>query len=227
MSSKAKTTTPKSGGKPALTPKRRFPEFQNAGEWTSDSLGSIFDTSSGGTPDRAKEEYWNGNIPWITTSLVGFNIITEVDEFITDAGLSNSSAKLFPEKTILVAMYGQGKTRGQVAMFGIKAATNQACAAILHRKDIDPRFVFLNLGSRYEEMRRLSNSGGQENLSQGLIQGLQFSYPKDIDEQQRIADCLTSLDDLIAAQTQKLAALKTHKKGLMQQLFPSAQEVEA
>lgn len=208
-------------------PRLRFPEFQNAGEWDSDSLGSIFDTSSGGTPDRAKEEYWNGNIPWITTSLVGFNIITKADEFITDAGLSNSSAKLFPEKTILVAMYGQGKTRGQVAMLGIKAATNQACAAILPRKDIDPRFVFLNLGSRYEEMRRMSNSGGQENLSQGLIQGLQFSYPKDLAEQQRIADCLTTLDDLIAAQTQKLDALKTHKKGLMQQLFPSPQAVEA
>jgi len=208
-------------------PRLRFPEFQNAREWGSGSLGSIFDTSSGGTPDRAKEEYWNGSIPWITTSLVGFNTIIEADEFITDAGLSNSSAKLFPEKTILVAMYGQGKTRGQVAMLGIKAATNQACAAILPRKDIDPRFVFLNLGSRYEEMRRLSNSGGQENLSQGLIQGLQFSYPKDEAEQQRIADCLTRLDDLIAAQTQKLEALKTHKKGLMQQLFPSPEAVEA
>ena len=207
-------------------PRLRFPEFQNAGKWSSDSLGKLFNTSSGGTPDRAKEEYWNGGIPWITTSLVGFNIITKADEFITDAGLLNSSAKVFPETTILMAMYGQGKTRGQVAMLGIKAATNQACAAILPRKDIDPRFVFLNLGSRYEELRGLSNSGGQENLSQGLIQGLQFSYPNDQAEQQRIADCLTSLDDLIAAQAQKHEALKTHKKGLMQQLFPSAEEVE-
>jgi type I restriction enzyme, S subunit len=213
---------------PAETqPRLRFPEFQNAGEWSSDSLGSIFETSSGGTPDRAKEAYWNGTIPWITTSLVGFNIITEADEFITDAGLSDSSAKLFPEKTILVAMYGQGKTRGQVAMLGIKAATNQACTAILPRKDINPRFVFLNLGNRYEEMRRLSNSGGQENLSQGLIQGLRFSYPKGKAEQQCIADCLTSLDALITAETQKHEALKTHKKGLMQQLFPSPAAVEA
>jgi type I restriction enzyme, S subunit len=206
-------------------PRLRFPEFQNAGEWSSDSLGSLFDTSSGGTPDRAKEEYWNGSIPWITTSLVGFNVITKADEFITDAGLNNSSAKVFPEKTILMAMYGQGKTRGQVAMLGIKAATNQACAAILPRKDIDPRFVFLNLCSRYEELRGLSNSGGQENLSQGLIQGLQFSYPKASSEQQRIADCLSSLDDLVAAQTQTLEALQTHKQGLMQQLFPSPEAV--
>jgi len=205
-------------------PRRRFPEFQDAKAWGFDSLGNLFDTSSGGTPDRTKVEYWTGSIPWITTSLVGFNTITEVDECITDAGLNNSSAKIFPEKTILVAMYGQGKTRGQVAMLGVKAATNQACAAILPRKDIDPHFVFLNLGSRYEELRGLSNSGGQENLSQGLIKGLRFSYPIEQAEQQRIVDCLISLDDLIAAQSQKLDTLKTHKKGLMQQLFPSAEE---
>jgi type I restriction enzyme S subunit len=205
-------------------PRLRFPQFQDAGEWSNDSLGQIFDTSSGGTPDRSKHEYWNGSIPWITTSLVNFNIITEADEFISDEGLRNSSAKVFPDKTILVAMYGQGKTRGQVAMLGIQAATNQACAAILPRKEVDPRFVFLNLGSRYEEMRRLSNSGGQENLSQGLIQGLQFSYPSDMDEQKAIADCLSSLDEFLVAQTLKVDALKTHKKGLMQQLFPFPEE---
>jgi type I restriction enzyme S subunit len=83
------------------------------------------------------------------------------------------------------------------------------------------------LAGRYDEMRDLSNSGGQENLSQGLIKGLPFSYPNDIAEQQKISACLSSFDDLIAAQTQKLEALKTHKKGLMQQLFPSAEEVEA
>jgi len=202
-------------------PHLRFPQFQDAPEWSGDSLGQIFKTSSGGTPSRSKEEYWNGNIPWITTSLVDFNVITKADEFISDEGLKNSSAKVFPEKTILVAMYGQGKTRGQVAILGIKAATNQACAAILPRKNMDPNFVFMNLASRYEEMRGLSNSGGQKNLSQGLIQELQFSYPNDIDEQQVIAECLTFLDDLIVAQAQKLEALKTHKKGLMQQLFPS------
>lgn len=106
-------------------------------------------------------------------------------------------------------------------MLGIKAATNQACAAILPRKAIDPRFVFLNLGSRYEEMRRLSNSGGQENLSQCLIQGLQFAYPSDINEQAEVADYLSSINEIIALHRQKLKFLKTHKNGLMQQLFPS------
>jgi len=201
-------------------PRLRFPEFQDSPEWISGSLGNIFETSSGGTPERSVKEYWNGKIPWITTSLVDFNVICNSDEFISEMGLKNSSAKLFEEKTVLVAMYGQGKTRGKVALLGIEATTNQACAAILPREDIDPYFVFLNLAGRYDEMRGLSNSGGQENLSQGLIKGLPFSYPNDIAEQQKISACLSSFDELITAQTETLEALKTHKKGLMQQLFP-------
>jgi type I restriction enzyme S subunit len=205
-------------------PRFRFPEFRDAKEWSSDALGNIFETSSGGTPDRTKGEYWNGTIPWVTTSLIAFNVITTADEYISDSGLQNSSAKIFPKRTVLMAMYGQGKTRGQVALLGIEAATNQACAAILPRDDIDPRFVFLNLGGRYEELRSLSNSGGQENLSQGLIKGLRFSYPKDSEEQKAIGDCFTFLDDLITAQIEKLDAIKSHKKGLMQKLFPSMDE---
>jgi type I restriction enzyme S subunit len=206
-------------------PRLRFPEFRNAGEWKSDSLGEIFETSTGGTPSRSTKEYWNGGIPWITTSLVDFHVITEAEEFISPAGVENSSAKLFPKGTVLMALYGQGKTRGQVALLGIEAATNQACAAILPRSDIDPYFVFLNLAGRYEELRALSNAGGQENLSQGLIREIPFSFPSDEDEQRTVTSCLSSLDDLIAAETQKQEALKTHKKGLMQQLFPSPEEV--
>lgn len=207
-------------------PPRRFPEFQNAPEWKSDSLGKIFDTASGGTPSRSEKAYWNGSIPWITTSLVDFRVITGADEFITAEGLENSSAKLFPKGTVLMAMYGQGKTRGQVALLGIQAATNQACAAILPRDDIDPYFVFLNLAGRYEEIREMSNSGGQENLSQGLVQEIPFTFPPDEAEQRKVTACLSSLDELIAAQSNKLEALKTHKKGLMQQLFPSPVETE-
>ena len=208
-------------------PRLRFPEFRDAPDWESGSLGDIFETSSGGTPSRSEESYWGGKIPWVTTSLVNFSVITDADEHITESGLKNSSAKLFPKGAVLIAMYGQGKTRGQVALLGVRAATNQACAAILPNKGIEPYFVFLSLAGRYEELRKLSNSGGQENLSQGLIRETPFAYPSNEAEQQRIADCLTSLDDLITFQTQALEILKTHKKGLMQQLFPAAEAVEA
>jgi type I restriction enzyme S subunit len=211
----------------ATRPRLRFPEFQNTGEWVVDSLGNIFETTSGGTPSRSEKAYWNGDIPWITTSLVDFCVITSAEEFITAEGLKNSSAKLFPKGTVLIAMYGQGKTRGQVALLGIKAATNQACAAILPRKGIDPYFVFLSLAGRYEEIREMSNSGGQENLSQGLIREIRFAFPLDENEQRKITACLSSLDVLITAESQNLDALKAYKKGLMQQLFPSLEEVEA
>lgn len=205
-------------------PRLRFPEFRDAPEWIEAPLGDLFDTSSGGTPDRSKREYWNGDIPWITTSLVDFNLITKADEFISEAGLDGSSAKIFPKGTVLIAMYGQGITRGKVAMLGISAATNQACAAILPNDDISHSFTFVSLCGRYEEMRKLSNSGGQENLSQALIRGLPFRYPKDVEEQVRIVECFSEIDALIVGEVGKLHALKLHKDGLMQQLFPSLEE---
>jgi type I restriction enzyme S subunit len=205
-------------------PRIRFPRFRDRAEWNEAQIGDLFDTTSGGTPDRTKKEYWTGAIPWVTTSLVDFNVISKVDEFITDAGLKNSSAKVFPRGTVLIAMYGQGKTRAKVAMLGIPAATNQACAAILPNDKIDHRFTFASLCGRYEELRALSNSGGQENLSQGLIRGLPFRYPKEIDEQTEIVDCLSALDALVTGEVEKLEALRTHKTGLMQQLFPLSEE---
>lgn len=201
-------------------PKLRFPEFRDDGEWEVKTLEDIAKISSGGTPNRAEPDYWGGSIPWITTSLIDFNRIDNAEEFITTEGLKNSSAKLFPAQTLLMAMYGQGKTRGKVALLGIEATANQACAAIMLDKEIDTNFVFQNLASRYNEIRKLSNEGGQENLSAGLIKEIPLIHPC-LAEQQKIANCLASLDDLITAQTQKLTALKTHKKGLMQQLFPS------
>lgn len=202
-------------------PRLRFPEFQDAPGWRVAPLGELFQTTTGGTPDRSRSEYWDGAVPWVTTSIIDFNVIELTKEFISEAGLSNSSSKVFPKRTVLIALYGQGKTRGKVAILGIEAATNQACAAILPSDDIDPRFVFLNLGGRYEEIRAISNSGSQENLSLALVRNLSFAYPEERVEQERIAACLTALDDQIAAQTRKLEALKTHKQGLLQQLFPS------
>ena len=201
-------------------PRLRFPEFQDTQEWRVAPLGKLFETTTGGTPDRARPDYWGGEVPWVTTSIVDFNIIESTRESISSAGLSNSSAKVFPKRTVLMALYGQGKTRGKVAMLGVEAATNQACAAILPSDEVDPRFVFLNLSGRYEEIRANSNSGGQENLSQALVRDLPFAYPKERAEQHRIAECLTALDEQIAAQARKLETLKQHKRGLLQQLFP-------
>jgi type I restriction enzyme S subunit len=128
---------------------------------------------------------------------------------------------VFPKRTVLMALYGEGKTRGKVGILEIEAATNQACAAILPNDDIDPYFVFLALRGRYKEIRAISNSGGQKNLSQALVRELLFAYPQERAEQQHIANCLTALDDQLNGQARKLEALRVHKQGLLQQLFPS------
>lgn len=195
-------------------PRLRFPEFSGAHEWNLSSVGAVFETTSGGTPDRGRAEYWDGTVPWVTTSAVDFNVIDSAQELITEAGLANSSAKVFPRGTVLIAMYGQGKTRGKAAILGIDAATNQACAALLPNPEIDSRYVLGYLASRYDDIRSISNSGSQDNLSQALIRDLPFVYPRDRAEQQRIADCLSSIDAYLIMQLRKLDALEKHKQAL-------------
>lgn len=204
-------------------PKYRFPEFKKDGAWKIMTLGKISKITSGGTPNRSENNYWNGDIPWISTTLIDFNTINEANEYITEVGLLNSSAKIFPKGTILMAMYGQGKTRGKVGVLGIDAATNQACAAILLKEGYSTDYVFQYLAAHYDDIRELSNKGGQENLSGGLIEFIPLSIPNP-KEQQKIASCLSSLDEIIATQTDKIEQLKRHKKGLMQGLFPKIED---
>jgi type I restriction enzyme S subunit len=88
-------------------------------------------------------DYWGGEIPWVTTTLINNGVIERANEFITPAGLKHSAAWMVPKGTVLMAMYGQGVTRGRVAMLGIDAAVNQACAALLIKsKSLLPQFLF-------------------------------------------------------------------------------------
>ena len=197
-------------------PSLRFKKFDR--DWSINKIEEISIVTSGGTPSRSVREYWSGNIPWVTTSLVDFNVINEAKEFITQVGLDNSSAKLFPKDTILMAMYGQGITRGKVAILGIEATTNQACAAIKLKNGFDTKFIFQNLMNRYEEIRDLSNEGGQKNLSAGIIKEILISFPEK-EEQTKIASFLSAVDEKISQLTQKHQLLSQYKQGMMQKLF--------
>ncbi|MDP1814102.1 MAG: restriction endonuclease subunit S [Leadbetterella sp.] len=200
-----------------LKPQLRFPEF--TGDWEKKKLGEVADISSGGTPSRTNPNYWGGDIPWVSTSLIDFNFIDRAEEFITAEGLRNSSAKLFPIGTLLMAMYGQGKTRGKTAILAIEASTNQACGAILvNQEKINPLFTFQNLSKRYDEIRDLSNQGGQENLSGGIIKGIEIAFPT-LPEQHKIAAFLSAVDDKLTKLKKKKDRLEQYKKGVMQKLF--------
>ncbi|HBB6968045.1 restriction endonuclease subunit S [Escherichia coli] len=186
--------------------------------WELSSIGKISDVSSGGTPSRNNEAYWNGNIPWVTTAEVQFKIIEDTVEKITEEGLANSSAKLFPAGTILMAMYGQGKTRGQVAKLGIDASTNQACAAIVLHTGYEVDFYYQFLISQYENIREMANSGGQQNLSGGIVKSIPIPVPP-LTEQKKIAKILSTWDNAISVTEKLLTNSQQQKKALMQQLL--------
>lgn len=180
--------------------------------WKNLPLGDIARVTSGGTPDRSEPQYWGGNIPWVTTGEIQFNTITDTTEKITDAGLASSSAKCFPVGTLLMAMYGQGKTRGQVAKLGIAASTNQACAAILLNDGHDSDFYFHVLSNQYDALRKLGNAGTQKNLNAGIIKQVFVPVPP-VGEQHGIAAALAVWDAAITT-TERLLA-NSREQGLV------------
>jgi len=197
-------------------PKIRFGEYSS--NWIASKIGDIATVTSGGTPSRDNKKYWGGNIPWVTTSEIKYKNIYDSKEKITAEGLKHSSAKLFNPGTILMAMYGQGNTRGDVAKLEIEAATNQACAAIIPHKDFDVDFVFQYLIRQYEEIRGMSNEGGQKNLSGSIVKDISLHFPEQ-SEQQKIASFLSNVDQKIRFLTKKHELLVQYKKGVMQKIF--------
>ena len=187
--------------------------------WKKGVIKDIAKVSSGGTPSRQNDAYWlGGQIPWVTTTEVKFGVIKDTEQKITEAGLKNSSAKLFPKDTILMAMYGQGKTRGQVAKLGIEASTNQACAALLLNDGFEVDYYYQYLVSQYENIRELANSGGQQNLSAGIIKSIHIPIPPQL-EQRKIAKILSIWDKAISTTERLIDNSKQQKKALMQQLL--------
>lgn len=187
-------------------------------EWEVKPLGELASVSAGGTPSRANSKYWNGEIPWVTTSEIDFCTITQAKQSITKEGLENSAAKLLSPGTLLMALYGQGKTRGKVGILGIEAATNQACAAITLLRSVSPKYTLHFLASGYETIRKLSNTGNQENLNGSLVRSIPILLPP-LSEQLAIAEALSDADALLSALDRLIAKKRDLKKAAMQQLL--------
>ncbi len=207
-------------------PALRFPEFQSAGEWEERKFGQISkNITAGGTPNTSKSDYWNGNIRWMNSGELNYKKVYEVQGRITEKGLQNSSTRLIPIHCVLIGLAGQGRTRGTVAMNMIELCTNQSIAAIFPNEEIfNSNFLYHNLDSRYDELRRISTGGeGRGGLNLQIIKSLKIKLPS-LPEQQKIAACLSALDEEITSQSQRVAGLAVHKKGLLQGLFPSAGE---
>lgn len=174
---------------------------------------------SGGTPSRDVSEYWEeGTIPWVKTTELHNNVVTKVEEYITEKGLNNSSAKIVPVGTVLVAMYGQGKTRGMTAYLEIKACTNQACACILPSDKINQKFLWYFFILSYDNLRDLAKGGNQPNLNGNMIKTYPILYPP-IELQNQFAAFVKQVDKSKFEIKQSLKMLELLKKALMQKYF--------
>ena len=174
---------------------------------------------SGGTPNRNVSEFWNnGSIRWVKTTELQNNVICNTDEKITQAGLDNSSAKIIPPNTVLIAMYGQGKTRGMTGYTSIECATNQACACILPCEQFNQNYLWRYMILSYDKLRDMAKGGNQPNLNIGIIKNFPVLKPP-IELQNDFAAFVERVDQQKQAVQQSLEKLELMKKALMQEYF--------
>ena len=177
------------------------------------------DVVSGGTPNRESLDYWEkGNIPWVKTTELQNTVISSTEECITEKGLYESSAKIVPPNTVLIAMYGQGKTRGMTGYLGISASTNQACACILPSNVINSVYLWKFFALSYDYLRNLAKGGNQPNLNGKIIKNYPVLFPPLV-LQHQFAAFVEQTDKSKLAIKQVLAKAETLKKALMQEYF--------
>lgn len=176
--------------------------------------------ASGGTPLTSKKEYYeNGTIPWLKTTEVNKEIIWAIDTFITEEGLKNSSAKLIPANSIIVAMYGDGGTAGKAALTKIPLTTNQACCNLtIDEEKADYGFIFYFLKINYENLVNLKSGGSQQNLNAFTIRKFPILLPP-LPTQHRIASILSTYDELIEVNNQRIKILEETARELYKEWF--------
>lgn len=186
--------------------------------WKVKRIKSIADRiGSGGTPNTDNQDYFGGQIPWVKTDDLNGGEVNDTKTNITELGLEESAAKLFPKGTVVFAMYGG--SLGQHGRLGMESAMNQACCGIVANTDvIDPYYLHQQLIYRKERLTSLSAGTHQQNLTQSTIEKFPVVVPS-LEEQQEIVDVLQSVDETIRQEQEYRDQLKRLKKGLMQDLL--------
>ena len=183
-------------------PEIRFSGFTYA--WEQRKVSDIATITAGGTPSTSKPSYWEPKeIPWLSSGEVHKKYVTETDNMISEEGLNNSSAKWIEEGSVLIALAGQGKTRGTAAIARIPLTTNQSIAAIKFDESVSPDYAFQNLDSRYDELRNISSGDGTRGgLNKQLLSDLEITLPT-LEEQKKLGDYFYTLDHLITLHQHK------------------------
>jgi type I restriction enzyme S subunit len=182
------------------------------------TLDSLCKVASGGTPSRSKKEYWDGgDIPWIKIGNIKSKVVSNADEYITEAGLNNSSAKLFKKGTILYTIFA---TLGEVGILDFDACTNQAIAGISIEKteEITTDYLYYYLKSKKAEVNQIGRGVAQNNINLSILR--KFSIPmRDIDEQKTIVDSLNKVESIIEKQKRQLEQLDELIKARFVEMF--------
>jgi len=203
--------------------------FENKGEgWVRSTIGETCNLLTGGTPSTSKKEFYEGGtIKWLVSGDINKKVIDDCEGRITELGLQSSNTRYLPLNSILIALNGQGKTRGTVAILRTKATCNQSLVSIYPKDDtkLISEIIYANLEGRYDEIRKLTGDSGNDRrgLNMPIIRQMKFSYPKSIDEQKVIVQKLEALNaetkKLESIYRQKLNDLEELKKSILQKAF--------
>lgn len=209
-----------------LTGKKRLLDDNGvrfSGEWTIKRLGSVAVMNSGGTPKSSVPEYYGGGIPWVSIADMtkSGKKISSTDKTLTEEGLQNSSAKMYPKNTILFTMYA---SIGECSIAETELCSSQAILGIRPKAELYYEYLYFYLSSLKEEVKLKGQQGTQSNLNAAMVKDFKIPLPN-YAEQQKIAAVLTTADREIEGWQTKIAALKQEKKALMQQLLMGKRRV--
>lgn len=204
---------------------RQVFDSSDAARWPKKRIGEIAETCSGTTPLREHKDYYAGTVPWVKTGELRDNVIEDTDEHVSEAALRQLSLRLLPVGTLLVAMYGQGQTRGRTAILGRPAATNQACLAILpNATEFDTNYLQLWFRYSYQRLRLETEGrgGNQPNLNGDVLRSQTVPIPR-LDEQRRLVGAISTqigvTDKLREAAESQFDAINALPAALLEEVF--------
>ena len=209
-----------------LTGKKRLLDDEGKrfeGEWEEVTLGKVSEMNSGGTPKSTVSEYYDGNIPWVSIADMTKHgkWISTTAKYLTDSGLANSSARLYPKGTVLYAMYA---SIGECSIAQVPVSSSQAILGIRTKEKLNNLYLYYYLSNMRSKILLMGQQGTQSNLNAGMVKNFQMQLPP-LKEQQKIATVLTNADKKIELLEQQLADLQQEKKALMQVLLTGKRRV--
>ena len=189
-------------------------------DWKWMKLGEVCHTTSGGTPSRREPKYYNGNIPWVKSGELNKGLIKDTEEKISEEALKNSSAKIFPKGTLLIALYGA--TIGKLAFLGVDAATNQAICGIYQNENISSQFLYNYLFYKKQKLVNQGIGGAQPNISQTILKNLDIPLPPKPTQQaivSKIEELFSEIEKGIESLFTARQQLKTYRQSVLKWAF--------